>query len=189
MKKIIIIPIAIILCSFYSNPKTFSYNKEGLSPKFAVMEFDSFAQNELFENTVNWIKETYTNPDEVIKMTIPNKKVRIEGSKLNGVCHNALGTSTCYNVTYTLEISFKEDKYKFTPTNLKYRIPATQYYSGGYQNVNFADGSYYYNKKGALRKQYTTVPYSITKIFNDLNNSLNIYLKTNKGKEVVEDDW
>lgn len=113
-------------------------------------------------------------------MTIDNEKVRFEGFKDNLICTNTLGMISCYYALYTIEIEFKDNRYKFTPVNLEYRVPASQYYAGGMVSINFGDGSAYYNNKGKLRKSQETFPSSIEGLFNELNADLEKYLLLDK---------
>jgi len=190
MTKRIALTVSFILTvwSLTFGQDKFIYDQEGLSPKYVVVEMDSLKKNELFTKTINWIKETYRNPDEVILTTIDNEKVRFEGFKDNLICVNSLGMVSCYNGLYTIEIEFKNNKYKFTPLSIEYRVPASQYSTGGRVSINFNDGTVYYNKKGKLRKVYITIPTSIETLFNELNSNLSNYLLIEK-KANDKDDW
>ncbi|WP_292889154.1 hypothetical protein [Nonlabens sp.] len=66
---------------------------------------NSLKQNELLTKTINWIKETYNNPDEVIKKSIDNEKVRFKGFKDNLVCScQSRGMVYCHSGLYTIGI-------------------------------------------------------------------------------------
>ncbi len=178
--------LIIAINTFTFSQDKFIYDLNGLNPKFIVVEMDSLNKSELYKSTINWIKETYKNPDEVIKMTIENEKLRFEGFQDNLICVNSIGMIYCYYALYTIEIEFKDNKYKFTPLSLDYRVPASQYSSGGMTPVNFSDGSGYYNKRNELRKMYKTIPLAIENLFNDLSANLTTYLKSSN--EVKETD-
>lgn len=177
-----------VLCTIGLAQDQFVYDQTGLNPKYIVVEIDSMNKDELFSKTINWIKETYKNPDEVIKTTIDNEKVRFEGFKDNLICVNSLGMIYCYNSFYTIEIEFKDSKFKFTPLNLEYRVPASQYNKSMMIPINFNDGSDYYNKKNNLKKMNETIPTSISGLFNELNDDLKRYLVTTQQKK-DKDDW
>ena len=166
--------------------KNFTYNQEGLLPKFVVVDVDSLTQTELFEKTINWIKETYKNPDEVIKTTIANQKVRFEGFQNGVICVSALGTPTCYGVTYTIEIEVKDGKYRFIPINIEYRVPASQYGGSSTVLIDFDNGAVWYNK-GEIRKMYKTIPSAIEMLLNGLNDSLFKYVSSQI--DVKKEDW
>lgn len=167
----------------------FTYNQEGLTPEFVVVELDSLSQEKVFQSSINWIKETYKNPDEVIKTTINNEKVRFEGYKENLFCIETLGMNTCYSGTYTIEVEFKDNKYKFSPLSIEYRVPASQYTAGGKYSINFKDGSGYYNRKGIIKSSQKNIPPSIENLFNDLNKSLKNYLEQSTTESEGSDDW
>jgi hypothetical protein len=44
-----------------------------------VVEIDSLNAAEVYLKTLDWIKETYKNPDEVIKANFENEKIRLDG--------------------------------------------------------------------------------------------------------------
>ncbi|WP_417619839.1 DUF4468 domain-containing protein [Oceanihabitans sediminis] len=190
-KVTFLLSLLIAICANNFAQENFIYNQKGLTPNYLVVEIDSLNKEQLFQKSINWIKETYKNPDEVIKTTINNEKVRFEGFESNLICVNSLGIHYCYYALYTIEIEFKDNKYKFTPLNLEYRVPASEYTPGGMKTINFSDGSAYYNKKGKLRRMYKSIPTTVEALFNDLNKSLSNYLISEQlSKESNEsDDW
>lgn len=165
---------------------SFRYDLEGLYPKYVVVGVDSMTQSELFEKTINWIKETYKNPDEVIKTTIANEKVRFVGFQDGVIETKVLGLPYIYGVTYTIEIEFQDGKYRIIPGNCEYRIPASQY--GPAQNVvvDWNSGLQWYNK-GEVRKMFKNVPSNLENFLNNLNDNLFSYL-TSKG-DTKKKDW
>lgn len=184
MKTITLI-FALFFTLLSNGQEKFAYNENGLTPEYLVGETDGKTQQEIYTKTLNWVKETYKNPDEVIKTTIENEKIRFEGVEMDLMCHSALGSTTCYNTTYTIEIEFREGKYKFTPLSITYRIPATQYTQPMTETVVFSTGEYYYNKKGALKSRTKTIPESVEILLNGLNDSLNKYIL----KESSSEKW
>lgn len=48
--------------------------------------------NEIYNKSLNWVKESYKNPTEVIKTTIENEMIRFEGIKADGVSSKVLGS-------------------------------------------------------------------------------------------------
>ncbi len=84
----------------------------------------------------------------------------------------------CYGVVYIIEVSFKNNKYKFNPIDVSYSAD-NQVFFGIDRNSEF------YDKNGKIRKIYKSYPNDIELIFNDLNESLKNYL-LNASKE---DDW
>jgi hypothetical protein len=196
MKKIlflsILISILISLLSFVSindkktNHEQFTYNEKGLSPNYIIVHVDSLNQSELYNQSINWIKEKYKNPDKVLKMTIENEKLRLEGVKTDLICIKAGGIN-CYNGTYIIELSFKDNKYKFEPIALEYRVPRSQYSAGGVQSIDLNDGSIFY-KNGQVQKYWATIPNAIESLFNEINFDLEQYL-TKKQIKQVDEDW
>lgn len=153
---------------------------------FTIVKIDSLSKNELYFRTLNWIKESYKNPDEVIKMSIENEKIRINGFKDNFICIKALGLNTCYYGVYTIEISFKDGRYKFDPSYLEYRIPPSQYSVGTNVTFHLDDMSSLYNEKGNIRNMYKQIPAILEDTFNELNYSLLNYIVKYK---TSNDNW
>jgi len=191
MKKTIIIPLVSLLMlslTITSDESKFTYDINGMNVEYLVMTIDSTSQQQNFKKSINWIKETYKNPEEVIKTTIDEKKIRFEGSEQNLICIKSLGLNTCYNARYTIEVEFKENKYKFTPLSLSYRVPGSQYGPARTIQIDFKDGSMYYKKNKTIRTLYQSVPSSIENLFNSLNNSLNEYIKK-ESAENTDTEW
>jgi len=117
----------------------FVYNQLGLTP-FVIVEFDSIPREKLYKLIKNWIKETYKNPDKVIKAEIDNKKIRFEGFTDSDISISGLGQKVYGSYTYTITISVKDNKYKFEPISLESAV-------GSYP-IPLNDGSGYFNKIG-----------------------------------------
>lgn len=186
MKNTITLLLALITFNV-SGQNTFTYNKDGLTD-YVVVKTDSISKDELFKKSINWIKETYKNPDEVLKTTIDNDKIRFEGAEENLICLKSLGMKTCYTGTYTIEILFKDGRYKFNPISLTYYHPASQYSSGGIVDISLTDGSWMYRRNGKPRSMYKEIPEAVSNLFNSLCNNLNKYLSKKDGSK-DDDDW
>jgi hypothetical protein len=153
----------------YSKDK-FIYNQLGLTP-FVVVKFDSISKEKLFKLTNNWIKETYKNPDKVIKAIIENNKIRINGYSEFGF-------------EYTIVISFKDNKYKFEPIEVISRSQAGEF------NIPLDDGSIYYKKNGWPKKMFQNFTKHLGDTFENLNNNLKKYILNNLNNETKDnDDW
>ena len=169
MKKLLLM---LLITASMTAQQNFEYKKEGLTD-YVVTEVKGTAP-ELYSKAINWIKENYKNPDEVIKMTIDNEKIRFEGfqSKLN-----CMG-SVCADGLYIIEVSFKEGKYKFDPISLNLKN------SAGSFEVPLNDFSIYYDKKGDLKKSSKEGLDNTIQLFNRLNESLKNYIYEDK-----KSDW
>ena len=157
MKKLLFLASILSLNLIFSQEK-FTYNEDGLTPKYIVTEKEKMTKDEFYTKSLNWIKETYKNPDKVIKTKIENEKIRIEGVEMDLLCRSALGSSSCYNTTYTIELEFRDGKSKFTPTNMTYRIPAGQYNSEMIMSIDFASGDEFYKRNGKLKNVTKSIP-------------------------------
>lgn len=158
----------------------FSYNQNGLTPVYLINKVDSLSQTELFEKSLEWVKKNYKNPNEVIKATILNKMIRIEGLTPKWICIESLGTTFCSDALYTIEFEFKEGRYKFEVFSLTF---VSQ--NGNYK-VNLSNGKDYYRKNGKLKQFTKDTPQAISDLFNRLNEELNNYIL---GKDKSDKDW
>jgi len=181
MKRTLIIVVFTIFGLKIFGQDRFTYNQQGLSPTYIVTEIPGLNQAALFDKAILWIKETYRNPDKVIKTTVEKEMIRFEGFQDYGICtKTGLGGLICHDVFYTIELEFRDNKFKFTPVELRQRVPVSQYSAGGFLPIDLRDGSGYYNKQGSLRNIYETVPTSIEMLFNEFNSRISLFLSSEK---------
>lgn len=178
MKKTII--ITALLFGFYTNAQEIPQLK--LTPsgvEAIVVQTDSLKANELYSKALNWVQTTYKNPDKVLKSKIENESIRIDGFAENAWMYKTFVMTMFYNMDYTVEISFKDGKYRF-----EYRIG--QFYGDNGQRILF-DYSTFYKKDGTIRSVYADAPPSLEKTMNELSQSFYNYVtgKTSAKKN----DW
>lgn len=157
------------------------------------------SKENLYIQVKNWVLDTYNTPSEVIKSEIKNKKIRIEGSKSNGMeLKGMLGLSNYYNIRYSIEISVRDGKYKFDPISLEYYIPYSKYVSARWVDLFIFNeeslSSFYYQKgrkKGRIQSTFSSIPSIVENHFDNLNVSLFNYINKNKhsSEENSDDDW
>ncbi len=123
--------------------ESFKYDPLGLNPKYIVVEVENKTQMKLFQCALNWIKETYKNPNEVIQMTMDSSKIRFEGFAEKLLCSN-MGNTKCKDYIYSIELEFKDGKYKFTPIYLQTYVPPILYSEEQVRSVDINNGSAYY---------------------------------------------
>lgn len=182
--KNITLSLALFITFLSNGQEKFTYDEDGLNPKYLVGEAESKTQQEIYKKSINWIKETYQNPDEVIKTTIENKKIRFEAVEVDLMSHSSLGSRHFYNTTYTIEIEFREGKYKFEALSISYRVPPSRYNLEKTISIDFTNGEEYY-RRGKLKSRTRTIPKAVEDLLNDLSNSLNEYVV----KEESTKEW
>lgn len=165
MKKLILL---LLITTLSYAQETFIFNKDGFTDY--VVTNVAGTQSELFSKTNNWIKENYKSPDDVIKMTMENEKIRIQGYKQDFYCVPYGKQQICSNATYMIEISFKDGKYKFDPLELSLSNSAGSY------PMDMTNTSKFYNKKGEIVKGSERTPKILEDFFNGLNESLKSYI-------------
>lgn len=165
MKSIYIFMLAIFAVLPSAAQDKFTFNKEGLTD-FIVVPQDGKTAAQLYADAMKWIKENYTNPDEVIKTTIENDMIRIQGYKDSFYCVSNFAARACSNAIYTIEIEFKDGKFRFNPISLELTN------SAGRSTLDLGNGSAYYDKSGKLRKNFEDFPGIVEGLFNGLASSL-----------------
>lgn len=91
---------------------TFKFNNDGTTD-YVVYMVDTISAATIYSKTVNWINETYKNPDKVIKAKIENEMIRIDGYSSSTFSRTfKSGSKAEYDVTYTLEIQIQDGKYR-----------------------------------------------------------------------------
>ena len=106
MKATTLFFLMILPVFVFSQNENFTFTKDGLS-EYVVVKVDSISENELYSKTLNWVKETYSKPEQVIDATIENESVRFTGRSSFFRIYNAFGDFEDYPVKYTIKISVK----------------------------------------------------------------------------------
>lgn len=177
LKKITLLFTLLTYLSSYSQEK-FNFDNKGLND-YLVLNFKDKTKSELYSKTINWIKETFKKPDEVINSKIENEKIFIEGISPSTL---RIGGGSSMNAKYRIEIAFKEGKIKFNPTRLEYY---TKEYGWNEIFIN-ENAKRYYKKSGKVRGLYSELITDIPSVFNNLSKDLENYIN---GKKKTEEDW
>ena len=195
MKKLILLLLFIPLVSFGQKFNVEEINVtegakylQGKSLKYepvVVIEIEG-TEKELYQKCLNWINETYKNPDEVIKGKIEGEYVRINGSISSFYQMSALGSTSYYDSRYTLEFRFKENKVRMEVTNIEFYIPSSQYSTGEWLNAGFSFRIA--NRRGKANKDGLAMSKRIPSYFEGLAIGLKDFSSKGMMKE-IEDDW
>lgn len=183
MKKVLLLLLFSVSC--FAQEENFSFTKDGFTD-YVVANVEGKTAAELYKKTLDWVSVTYKNPKEVIKAQIENEYIRIEGSK-TGLVSVVRMIKSSYESKYQIEISFKDDKYKFDVIEIKYYIAPSQYTAGGWYDWQTTDVTEYYNKKEEIKTAYRFIPESFTTTFNGLNTDLKNYLLNSEA--IKSKDW
>lgn len=165
-KTLILLFIAISnICIGQTNDKEsvekFEYSEVGLND-FVVTNIDGKTKEEIYSKTINWVKETYKNPDLVLKMQIINEKLRIDAIANNLASIN--NGKTKFDLPYSIEISFKDNKYKFSILSLVV------------QNIKDLKTVPNFKTDKKIIKYWGSTSNDIENYFNKLNQSLKDYI-------------
>tara|TARA_B110000908_G_C10038798_1_gene350823 strand:+ start:103 stop:696 length:594 start_codon:yes stop_codon:yes gene_type:complete len=197
MKKFIIlllfVPLLSVAQSFGVEEINITEGKKFYQGKFLkftpviVIESEGSA-SELYQKCMNWLNETYKQPDEVIKGKIEGKYVKINGSTSSTMFQaSALGSTNYYDSRYTVEFRFKDNKMRMEVISIEFYMPASQYsVISGWQMGRFTFKVA--NRKGKPVKDGLAESKNIPAYFENLAISLKDFSSKGMMKE-IEDDW
>ncbi|MDQ1160893.1 hypothetical protein QE422_001261 [Chryseobacterium sp. SORGH_AS 447] len=188
MKKVILTAFLFFSIYSYSQSTEFVLNKDGFTD-YLVIDAPQKSASMLYEKTIEWINKTYNNPREVIKANIKDDYVRLEGIKSDLYCYSPLGLPVCFDVRYQIEVSFKDNKYKFDIAQLEEYVKPSQYTSGGWRGLmtdNSTSG--FFKKDGSIKGGYKNYLQNIPDYFNNLQKSLSDYINST-GMQAQKKDW
>jgi hypothetical protein len=137
----------------------FEYSEVGLND-YVVTNIEGKTKEEMYKKAMNWVKETYKNPDLVLKMNIENEKFRIDAAAIGII--KVRGISM--NLGYVIEISFRDNKYRFELVSLLY------------DNTTDYKKMPNFKTDPKLVKNFGNAPSEIENYFNSLNKSLEVYI-------------
>jgi hypothetical protein len=169
-----------LLISIISNSQELPKLKltmEGVEP--IVVNTEGIKASDLFSRSIKWVQETYKNPDKVLKAKIENEKIRIDGYAVNAWWYKSIGIKQSYNMEYSIEVSFKDGKYKFDYT-------VGQFFIDGGQKVLY-DYKTFFKKTGEVRGAYADAVPSLEETMNSL--SLNFYEYVTGKSTKKDDNW
>lgn len=158
----------------------FKLKKEGLTD-FVVILLEGKTEAELYKKTLDWIEKTYKGGSEVIKGKVENEYIRFEGIKENAFTSKYMGIITYYNMKYTIEMGFKNGKYKMDVISLEMKVNIPN-------NPNaWADvfSLPLYDKDGTPKKRFETTIVEIPNVINEICNNVKDYISSSK----KEDKW
>ena len=177
MKKIILITIGLLISNVGLSQEIPQLKLTPNGVEAIVVEIEDSSASELYNKALYWVQETYKNPDEVLKGNIPNDKIRINGYAESAWSITTLGMRSMMNMNYTLEIEFREGRYR-----LIYTIG--QFYVDGAGRANYNYTSLF-NKKGEVRRMYSNSIPELEATMNSLSLSFYNYVS---GKTAEKDD-
>lgn len=137
-----------------------------------VLSFENTDAATLYQKTLEFVNQTYRNPDAVLVGTVENKSVRIRAIAPELLIVPAVGRYY-YDAHYTVLFEFKDGKVRVTPTLQRFSRP-------GSYDVSLSD---LFKKDGSRRGRYEESFERIEKYFNKLLESYQQSIKQ------TGDDW
>jgi len=181
MKKLLLLLIIPFL-SFGQDIPKFKL-QPGLLDKI-VITVDSLSTEALYNKTINWVKESYASPDNVLKSEIKNEKIRIRGYEKNVFRYKLLGMVYMYDVDYSIEFEFKESRLRMSYyTNQIFNSKELSKWELGSTHDVFWDEKH--RKRKNVKKNFDQAIIDYEKHMNRIESGLYNYLK----KPIQEDNW
>lgn len=109
----------ILLISICLNAQEFEVTPDGMRDKanlendYLVIEAPDKSAQELYQNALKYIHQTYKNPKEVIKGQTENEYLRFETYAPQFLMVKNSGAKLMVSATYTTEVRFKDGKVKY----------------------------------------------------------------------------
>jgi hypothetical protein len=189
MKKLLLSLVLLLFTILSFGQETeFKFTKEGFTDYVITKVDSSKTQSELYKRALDWVQVTYKNPKEVLLAQIENDYIRFEGVEKYKLCTKSLGATTCFDIRYQIEVSFKNGKYKFDVIKVEQYIKTSQYSAGGWYDFPINNTSSYYKDNGEIRQMWKLYPESLENVFNSLNLSLKNFM-LNKDITSKTKDW
>lgn len=190
MKKQFILYSFVCTVMLFGQNTQFEITDEGLT-KYIVTEIPGVAKEVAYKKTLDWINKVFNTPNKVIKGNIENEYVRIEGITENAVRYPIIGGTIFRPIKFEIEVSFKNDKYKFEVKSLKEKnleypsVSIVPFKETDFSKTSNLKGYNPVRKSNGEFRNWYKYAYDIPIYFNSLNISLKEYI-TEKNKN---DDW
>lgn len=140
----------------------FKFNADG-STEFFVYPADKMTAAEIYTKVINWVNETYKNPDAVIKGKVENEMVRLDGFSDKMFTRTvSSGNVIDYGAKYTIEVQIQDGKYRIKYTHNDFDIKVFFTLADVLNNVADKNG----NAWSGSKAEYEA---SVQKLFDSLN--------------------
>lgn len=186
MKKLILLFITLISFSLKSQNSEFTIDDNGLS-KYVVTSIPGVNKETSYKKAIDWINKKFNTPEKNIKGTIENEYIRIEAVSYSAMRFSGIGGNISKPIKYQLEISFKDDKYKFEVSELleeNYMFP--QFSNNPFILLDLSKLNTAVRKTNGEFKNIYSNANDLVVYFNFLNLKLKDYI-TNTNQ--VDDNW
>ena len=184
--------IILLLCgtfSFGQNsfPTKYEITKDGFTD-FTVISVEGKTKEEIYKKTIEWISKTYNSPKDVIKAEVENDYIRFQGVQ-TGVqfSHSFIGPYV-QDIRYQIEISVKDNKFKFDVLEVERFFKETQYAVGDWVKIIYnTEHKGIFNSKGKQTVDFKDID-NVPKVFNNLQDSLKKYIETSE-TSTTKSEW
>ena len=118
--------------------------------------------------------ESYNSYDDVIRYEIENEKIEFTGISKTDFETKMAGRPINMDIRYTIEIAFKDGKYRFKPLLVEAKFIWNGNDNNQWYDVDDTNSTIY--KKGILHKKYKDVPAVVERTLKRLNDNLAKYI-------------
>lgn len=186
MNKIILFLLLVNSFLTSAQESEFYIDDKGLS-KYIVTSIPGINKEKSYKKTIDWINKKFNTPEKNIKGTVENEYIRLEAVSYSALRFSGIGGDVTKPVKYQVEISFKDDKYKFEVSELledNYMFP--QFSNSPFITLDLSKSNNITRKSnGEFRNRYRNAN-DLVVYFNFLNSKLKDYI-TNTNQN--DDNW
>ncbi|MBL1219377.1 hypothetical protein JET18_00885 [Chryseobacterium sp. L7] len=169
----------------------FTITDDGLT-KYVITEINGTNKEAAYKKVIDWVNREFDTPNKVIKGMIENEYIRIEGVSNTAMRRPAIGGIILWPIKFEIEISLKDNKYKFEIISLQEEDALfPKFSSSPFTNLDLSkptkSSGYNFVRKsnGEFRNRYKYVS-DISVYFNNLNGKLKEYIL---GSNNNSDNW
>lgn len=174
--------------SCFSNAQKINVTANGLrdlndnEKTYLIINAEDKTAKQLYDNAIKYVNKNYKNPEYVIKGKFENEYLKFVTHADNFIAINNAGVKIDFSVDYTIELSFKDNKFKAEIIELDMYVRDNRnlklFFTGGILDW------YIFNKKGELKRAGAKT--DIENYFNSqLSDISNFLLEKNNQK----DNW
>jgi len=162
-------------------PTKFEWTKDKGLTDYIVVPLEGKTAAKMYTEVFGWMVD---RSDLKIIKKVDDEFVVVEGRTTELFCSNVMGSANCEPVIYTFEMSFKDGKYKFDVTSMKWDEKSSNMLIPIEIAPPFT--SNYYNKKGEIRNAYKWISDSLPNFMDKLSADFKERFSTRTGPK---NDW
>ena len=163
-------------------PTKFTWTKENGLTDFIVVPVEDKKASDMYTEALGWMID---RNDITSKKTVQGESIIIEGQADDVFCSTMMGMRNCNPLLYSIQVSFKDGKYKFDVLSINWKDKA----SNNIFPLEIAPPftTTYYNKKGEIKSVFKWIENDLPAFLDKLSNEYKSRLTTKQDPK--KNDW